>query len=161
MHLYATKSHFKRDADSTAMKLIVLVLLIGISSAGDWDHLAPQYTHSTWGIMTTAMHSCPGLSEYNLYGDSFVLGVNIAPSEFAASADILESVKILIAAYADCLVKAGETKALRINLYEGGAISQMWDVTPTKAIAAANNTTCMDDIAASGRPGEAMGMLLD
>ena len=143
------------------MKLIILVLLVGISSAGDWDHLAPQYANSTWGIMTTAMHSCPGLSEYNLYGDSFVLGVNIAPAEFAVGSDILESVKILIAAYADCVVKAGETKALRINLYEGGAITRIWNVTPTTAIAASNNTTYMEAIVVSGRRGEAMGVLLD
>jgi|GEM_PF-2711638 len=142
--------------------LALLLALMPIVSAGDWDHLAnaPQYAPNTWGIMTTALHTIPGLGESQLFGDSFVFGVNIVPAEFARASDLKEAVASLVAAYVDCLNRVqGESRNFRINLLEGGAITRFWDVTPAKAKAAVNNSTIMEGIVEGGRQGEAMGML--
>jgi hypothetical protein len=139
-----------------------MLLLLSLASAGDWDHLAnnPAYTPSTWSIMTTAMHKCPGLSDAQLFGDTFVFGVNIAPSEFSQVSDIKEAVRTLVAAYAECQRSAfGETRDFRVNLYEGGSISRYWYVTPESGKAAAKNSTIMEEVVEGGRSGEVMGML--
>lgn len=138
------------------------LILFGLTSAGDWDHLAnaPQYAPNTWGIMTTAAHSCPGLSDVQLFGDSFIMGVDISPAKSAQVADTKGAVRTLIIAYADSLNKVqGENRAFKINFYEGGAVSRYWDVTPSKARATVNDCAAMDALVEGGRQGDVMGMM--
>ncbi len=106
------------------------------------------------------MHKCPGLSDAQIFGDTFVFGVNIAPAEFARASDIKDAVRTLVAAYAECQkTDIGENRDFKINLYEGGEIARFWYITPEQGRLATNNSTIMNNIIENGRRGDVMGMM--
>lgn len=61
------------------MRMIVLLLLVGLAAAGDWDHIAnaAQSSPSVWSIMNSAVKGCPGAGESRLCSDAFMIGMAI------------------------------------------------------------------------------------